>query len=245
MKRMMLLAAVLFCGVAQADEPAKPLDRAELDKRAGKVAYETSKLGSELWTAGEIEGCFRLYHGALLALQPMLDHRPKLAALVKDKLEAAKDQRAEKGAFTLREALDAIQKDTLAIAGAAEKKGTLWTRLGGEKQIKAVIHDLIDAAMKDPKVNFTRDGTYKLDAKKRSDLEDRLVELISEFGKGPLEYTGRDVKKLHAGMKITEPEFDGLVICLEGALKKNKVDETAADELVKSVKSIKMYFVGP
>lgn len=245
MKVRMLLAIVLFCGVARAEEPAKPLDRAELDKRAAKIAYDTSKLGSELWTAGEIEGCFRLYHGALLALQPLLDHRPKLAAFVKDKIEAAKDMRAEKGAFVLREALDAIQKDTTGAGDGAAKKGTLWVRLGGEKAVKAVVHDFVDAAIKDPKVNFTRDGTYMLDDKKRADLEERLVELISEVGKGPLEYTGRDVKKLHAGMKITEGEFDALVACLAAALKKNKAPEADAAELVKLVNSIKSYFVSP
>lgn len=243
MKQWMLIAAILVCGAARAEEPAKPLDRADLDKRLAKAAHDTSKLGSELWTAGEIEGCFRLYHGALLALHPMLDHKPKLAALVKEKLAEAKDMRAEKGAFVLREALDAIQKDS--TAAAPERSGTLWARLGGEKAVKAVIHDFVDAAIKDPKVNFTRNGTYKLDDKKRAELEERLVELISEVGKGPLEYTGRDVKKLHAGMKITEGEFDALVACLDGALKKNKVPDADAAELVKLVNSIKSYFVTP
>jgi hemoglobin len=243
MKRMMLLAAFLFCGTLSAED-AKPLDRAELDKRAGKTAFDAVKLGTDLWADGEVEGCFRLYQGTLMALQPMLDHHPKLAALVKEKLDAAKDQRADKGAFTLREALDAVQKQTAGTDTAANKKASLWSRLGGEKAIKAVMHDMIEAALKDPKVNFTRDGSYKLDAKKQADLEDRLVELVSEFGKGPLEYTGRDVKKLHAGMKISGDEFDAMVACLEASLKKNKVPEAAADELLFAVKSIKTYFSG-
>jgi len=241
----MLIAAFLVVGVARADEPAKPLDRADLDMRLAKAAHDTSKLGSELWAAGEVEGCFRLYHGALLALQPMLDHKPKLAALVKEKLEAVKGQKPERGAFVLREGLDAIQKDASGGDATAEKPGTLWVRLGGEKVIKSVIHDFVDAALKDPKVNFTREGTYKLDEKKRAQLEEHLVELMSEVGKGPLEYTGRDVKKLHAGMKITDGEFDALVACLSGSLKKNKVSEAASEELVKLVQSIKMYFVSP
>ena len=246
MVRMLLLSfAISACGVARAEEPAKPLDRADLDKRAAKVAYDTSKLGSELWTAGEVEGCFRLYQGALMALQPMLDHRPKLAALVKEKLEDAQTQRIEKGAFTLREALDAIQKETVAAVGGADKKGSLWSRLGGEKVVQAVVHDFVDAAMKDPKVNFTRDGTHKLDAKKRVQLEEHLVELLSEVGKGPIEYTGRDVKKLHAGMKITDAEFDAIVACLAEALKSNKVPVAESDELVKLVKSVKSAFVSP
>ena len=78
--------------------------------------------------------------------------------------------------------------------------------------MKAVIHDLIDEVLKDEKVNFTRSGTYKVEGKAREELEGHLVELISEVGKGPLEYTGRDVKKTHAAnMKITGDEFDAMV----------------------------------
>lgn len=247
--RMLLLGvAILVCGISRAEDAPAPLDRAELDKRAAKTAHDSSKLGSELWTAGEIDGCFRLYQGTLLGLAPMLDHRPKLAAFVKDKLDAAKDQRPERGAFTLREGLDAIQKECSGMGGvgvAPPAKKALWARLGGEKTVKAVIHDLLDAAIKDPKVNFSRDGTYKLEGKARTELEERLVELISEVGKGPLEYTGRDVKKLHASMKITGDEFDVMVGHLAAALKKNEVAKDAADELVKSVISIKSYIVAP
>lgn len=246
--RMLVAFVVLAAGVARAADPA-PLDRAELDKRAAKAAHDSSKLGSELWAAGEIEGCYRLYQGSLLALAPMLDHRPKLAELAKEKLEAAKNQRAEKGAFTLRQGLDAIQKECSgegeAVGARPPAKNSLWVRLGGEKTVKAVIHDLIDAALKDPKVNFTRDGTYKIEGKTRTELEERLVELISEVGRGPLEYTGRDVKKLHASMKITGEEFDAMVGHLDETLKKNKVDDDAAAELVKAVKLIKSYIVAP
>jgi len=245
--RMLIIAVLCFSAVARADDPPPaPLDRAELDKRAAKAAHDAAKLGSDLWTAGEIEGCFRLYQGALMTLAPILDHRPKLASFVKDRLDAAKEQRAEKGAFTLREGLDAVQKECSGDTAAATKKtAALWTRLGGEATVKAVIHDLIDAALKDPKVNFTRNGTYKLTDKSRVELEEHLVELISEVGKGPLEYTGRDVKKVHASMKITGDEFDAMVGHLTDALKKNKVPDADAKELVKLVNSIKSYIVAP
>ena len=96
--RMLIATAFLlaagFAAWSEDPPPAKTepaLERAELDKRAAKVAHDSSKLGSDLWTAGEIEGCFRLSLGTVLALAPMLDHRPKLAAFAKAKLEAAKD----------------------------------------------------------------------------------------------------------------------------------------------------------
>lgn len=245
--RMLITFLVLASGITRAADPA-PLDRAELDKRAAKAAHDAAKLGSDLWTAGEIEGCFRLYQGALMTLTPMLDHRPKLAEFAKAKLDAAKDQRAERGAFTLREGLDAIQKECSggeAVGAKPQVKKSLWVRLGGERTVKLVIHDLIDAVLKDPKVNFTRDGTYKIEGKARTELEERLVELVSEVGKGPLEYTGRDVKKLHASMKITGDEFDAMVGHLVASLKKNEVDKDASAELVKLVNSIKSYIVAP
>src|SRR5690348_2267320 len=73
-----------------ADTPV--LDRAELDKRLARTSNEAIIAGLDLWEKKNAEGCFRLYQGALIGLQPMLDHKPKLAALVKDRLDRAKDQ---------------------------------------------------------------------------------------------------------------------------------------------------------
>ncbi len=254
--RILIASTVLIAASSsRADDPpekkpaeksgSQPLDRFELDKRAARVAYDTAKLGSELWAAGNFEGCFRLYQGSLLALQPMLDHRPKLAAMVKEQLDFAKDAKADKGAFALREALDAIQKETTAGSIVVPKKTTLWDRLGGEKAMKAVVHDFLEAAMKDPKVNFTRDGKFKLDAKAIALVESHIVELISEVGRGPLDYSGSDIKKAHAAMKIAGAEYDAMIGHLTAALKKHKVVEDAAEELVKFMTSAKAAFVSP
>ena len=53
-------------------------------------------------------------------------------------------------------------------------KKALWDRLGGEAAVKAVVHDFVAAAATDPKVNFTRGGTYAVDAA-RVELEQQLV----------------------------------------------------------------------
>jgi len=251
--RILVAACVWAFGLASinAEPPQKkpaekiaPLDRAELDKRAARAAYDTAKLGSDLWAANQ-EATFRLYQGALMALEPMLDHRPKLAAYVKESLELAQTMPVVKGAFVLRDALDAIQKDCsqAAAAAAVPKKATLWTRLGGEKAVKAVIHDTIEAALKDPKVNFTRDGKYKFDDKRTAAVEEHLVELVSEIGRGPLTYSGRDIGRTHLPMKIKQSEFDAFLEHLSAALKKNKVPAAPAEELVKIVASVKVLIV--
>jgi hemoglobin len=246
----MLLLFLSIGAAARAEGP--PLDQTELDRRIVKTVYETALLGTEIYNAGKAEECLRLYQGALLALQPMLDHRPKLAASVKEKLDKAKSLKATDGAFLLRDALDEIQgeiapgpkRDTKT---AEPKKATsLWDRLGGETGVTKVVNDLIALAIEDKKVNLLRDGKYKLDAKGMAHFKKMLVEMVSEATGGPLKYTGKEMKAAHAGMKITADEFDALAELLVETLKKNKVAQTDIDELMKIVGATKNAIVeGP
>lgn len=224
-------ALVGFGGTARADD--KPVDRAVLDKWAAKIAYDATAAGTDLFNKGEQLGCFRLYQGTVQALMPLLEHRPKLAAAVKEKADKAKAMSPRDGAFVLREALD------LVVGADAAPKKPLWDRLGGEKAVRAVVHDFVAAAAGDPKVNFLRDGAFKLDAKGVAHLEQLLVELVSATTGGPLKYTGRDMKTAHAGMKITEAEFNALAGHLVATLKKYNVPQAEIDELVGIVASTK------
>lgn len=230
---------------AKADaKPAFPaLDRADLDRRLAHIAHDAALAGSELWKAEKYAECLRLYQGTLLAVEPLLDHRPKLAAFVKDKLDKGAGLKPTDGAFVLREALDAVQAET-ATALLPPPKAALWERLGGEKQVRAVVHDFVAAASKDAKLDLTRGGMFKLDDKATARLEEALVELVSEVGRGPLLYTGGDVRKALAGTKITDAEFDALVGHLEAALKKNKVGKDETDELIKIAQLVKPAVVG-
>src|SRR5262249_18508571 len=128
---MRTLFAIAACALglvlpARADDKpldkSAPLERAELDKRAARVAYEAAVTGTEIFNKGDHAGCFRLYQGTLQALMPMLDHRPQLATSVAEKLAKAKTMRPADGAFVLREALD-------AIIGKPKPTKSLWDRL--------------------------------------------------------------------------------------------------------------------
>lgn len=213
-----------FGGIAHADE--KAISQAELDKWSAQISYDAAVTGTELFNKGEHLGCYRLYQGTLQALMPLLDHRPKLAASVKDKMDKAMVMKPADGAFVLREALDMVRGAEVAA------KKPLWDRLGGEKAIRAVVHDFVAAAASDPKVNFLRDGAFKLDAKGVERLEQLLVELVSATTGGPLKYSGRDMKAAHKGMKITESEFDALAGHLVATLKSFKVPQAEIDELI-------------
>ena len=219
-----LICLAAFAAPSRAAEP-EPLMRGELDKRLKDSARETIELGRSLYNAGNHEGCYRLYEGSLWTMKAVLDHRPA-AKMIGEKMAKANGMSgvAEK-AFALREALDAVMM-------LGEVKKPLWDRLGGEKAVKAVVHDFVVLAAGDEKVNFFRDGKFKLDSKGVEHLEALLVELISATTGGPLKYTGRDLKKSHAGMKITDAEFDALAGDLIAVLKKYKVPQTEMDELV-------------
>ncbi len=217
------------------DKPAA-LSRAELDKRIATLIYETVKDGVDLYNAGKVEECLRLYQGSLKVIGGLLDHRPTTAKAIQDALATAKTQRAADGAFTLRAALDGAQND---VTGQKPGKKALWDRLGGEPAVRAVVKDFVLAAAPDPKVNFFRDGKYKLDAAGVDKLQQLLVEMISSATGGPLKYTGRSMKESHKGMKITEAEFGALAGHLVATLKKFKVPQAEIDELVGIVASTK------
>jgi len=222
---------------------AGPLSRADIDKAAGDAAHNAIELGVKLWQNENYEGTFRLYQGTLIGLEGLLDHRPKLTVLIKDSLDQTWKMKPEEGAFQLRRTLDAIQLETSGL-GTLEK-GPLWDRLGGEKKVKVIVHDFIAAAIKDPKVNFSRNGKYKLGDKLVARIEEEMVDLIgAELASGPLIYQGRDIQRTHAGMKITDAEYDAFVGHIADALKKNKVDAADANELVRKFREVKIYFVG-
>ncbi|MCI0703638.1 MAG: group 1 truncated hemoglobin [Planctomycetia bacterium] len=233
MRARIVLAVLFLVGagtLARGDD--KPIDRADLDKRIVMTVYESAVLGTDIFNKGGHAECYRLYQGTLMAVHPLLDHRPKLQANVKTRLERAAKMKAADAAFELRTALDEVQNE---IAPSKVAKKALWDRLGGEKSVRVVVQDFIVAAAKDPKVNFDRNGKFKFDDKAIKHLEQMLVELISETTGGPLKYTGKSMDAVHKGMGITDAEFDALAGVLIDVLKKHKVPQAEIDELVKIV----------
>ena len=236
MARLAIVASLLLIHSSALRADDKPLDRAELDKRAAKAAYEVALTGTTMFNGGDHAGCARLYQGSLLALLPMLDHRPKLVATITDKLASAKGERPAVAATTLREALDAIM-------GQDKPAATLWERLGGEKAVREIVHEAGTAAATDPKVNFTRGGQYKLDEKGVARMEQLLVEFVSASSGGRLKYTGKDLATVHKGMKITDAEFDALMGHVVETLKKHKIGKKELDELAASVEGTRKLIV--
>jgi len=250
-QRSLTLAAVVvlslvglpFVGADQGGDARK-----ELDKKIHKLLAETMDLGADTYNAGNREGCYQLYLGTLRTLVVVLDYRPDLQKLLDEKIKKAKSlpQVSDK-AFALREGLDTcyetIGKD-LGIAKAVTPK-SLWDRLGGESAVRAVVKDFVASAAKDPKVNITRDGAFKLSPDVVKTLEQKLVELVSAVSGGPLKYTGRDMKTIHKGMGITDEEFNATAKHLVDTLNKFKVPAAEQKELLTIIGSTRSDIVEP
>jgi hemoglobin len=63
-------------------------------------------------------------------------------------------------------------------------------------------------------------------------LKRLLVEQICAAGGGPCTYTGRDMRSAHAGMGISDAQFNALVENLVKSLDKLKVPENEKRELL-------------
>ena len=98
--------------------------------------------------------------------------------------------------------------------------------------MKTIVHDLLQRTIKNPNVDFTRGGKYKLDADGLSALERKFVTFLSSQTGGPLKYDGKDMKSAHQGMMITEDQFDTMNGDLSQVMQTLKIDQESIDELI-------------
>src|SRR6516225_998303 len=77
--------------IAAPDQPgAPPLERKTLDEQVYKTLREVINRGADLYNSGDQNGCYRLYEGALLALQPLVDHHPDWQKAIATGIEDAR-----------------------------------------------------------------------------------------------------------------------------------------------------------
>lgn len=118
----------------------------------------------------------------------------------------------------------------LALTGCAAYEttpsGSLYDRLGGKAAITAVIDEFVAKVAADNRING-RFATTDMPKLKR-----HLVDQVCAASGGPCVYTGRDMKTTHAGMRLTNADFDALVQDLVATLDKFKVGEREKQELL-------------
>jgi hemoglobin len=127
----------------------------------------------------------------------------------------------------------ALLATTIAFAEQATMKKSLYDRIGGEAALTKVVDDFVAKAAANPKVNFTRNGTWVASDAAVKRLKTHLVNFLGSAFGGPQKYTGRSMKESHRGMAITQAEFDALAADLKAVLEANKVPKAEVDEIMK------------
>jgi len=126
-----------------------------------------------------------------------------------------------------------------AIPGlAAPADKTLYERLGGKKAITAVVDEFVGRVAADARINHYFAQTAA-DPARMKKFKMNLVYQICQASGGPCRYTGKSMKDAHAGMGITNADFNALVEDLSGALDKFKVQDREKNELLGALAPMK------
>ena len=121
-----------------------------------------------------------------------------------------------------------------STANAQEK--SLYERLGGYDGIAKVVDEFIGRLVADKQFEKFFIG-QSTDSKKK--IRNHVIEQFCAATGGPCVYTGRDMKTTHAGLGITEAEWNAGANHLAAALDKYKVDEKSKAEVIAFVSTLK------
>ena len=106
------------------------------------------------------------------------------------------------------------------------REDSLYQKLGGKAAIDAVVDAFYVKVLADDRVkHFFDDVSMDKQRRKQKDF------LSAAFG-GPLPWTGKDMRKAHAGMGLTEEHFNAIAENLVNTLKDFKVKQELIDQVV-------------
>jgi hemoglobin len=113
---------------------------------------------------------------------------------------------------------------------------SLYKRLGGYDALAAVTDDFLGRLATDPAFSRFFAG-HSSDSIKR--IRQNVVDQLCAATGGPCVYLGRDMKTSHAGLGITEKDWDASVRLLVATLDKFAVPGKEKDEVLATVSTLK------
>jgi hemoglobin len=113
---------------------------------------------------------------------------------------------------------------------------SLYERIGGYNALAAVVDDFIGRLVSDKRFEKFFAG-HSDDSKKR--IRQHILDQFCAATGGPCLYLGRDMKTSHAGLGITESDWDAAAKHLVASLDKFKVPEKEKGEVLAFVTSLK------
>ena len=161
------------------------------------------------------------------------------------------------GETDVRKAQATGHNDSRVPKGAqAEGKLSLYDRLGGESGIKAIVDEFTPRVMEDPRVNWQRSGINRGGLLQRgpasswqpteanvANLKKHLAQFLALATGGAPQYDGKEMKSAHAGMRITNPEFDAAIGDIKASLDKLQIPNKEQKELLAIIESTRPQIV--
>jgi hemoglobin len=120
----------------------------------------------------------------------------------------------------------------------SDTDGTLYDRLGGRDGIEAVVETFYDRVLDDDRVNGHFEGMAM------DDLRAHQAAFLTGVTGGPDEYDGREMRAAHAGLDLSESEFDVVADHLDRALAAHGVAEADREAVLAEVESLKPAVLG-
>jgi hemoglobin len=121
-------------------------------------------------------------------------------------------------------------------AFAQTAQPTLYKRLGGYDAIVAVTDDFLGRLSTNPQFTKFFAG-HSTDSIKK--IRQNIVDFLCMGTGGPCIYVGRDMKTTHAGLGITESDWNASVKDLVATLDKLNVPAKEKDEVLAAVSTLK------
>ena len=165
------------------------------------------------------------------------------------------DQRADQRMAQARQLEGAKEGDDKKAdkdgAEKAKEKVSLYERLGGEQGVQQIVDDFVTRALADPRVNWERKGVtrggislsrnksveWQASNENVARMKKHIAQFIAVATGGPSKYEGGEMKNVHAGLHITNAEFDASVGCLKASLDKLQIPNTEQRELLAIIES--------
>ena len=117
-------------------------------------------------------------------------------------------------------------KDACKTKWQKAREDSLYQKLGGKAAIDAVVDAFYVKVLADKRVkDFFADVSMDKQRRKQKEF------LSFAFG-GPLPWTGKDMRKAHEGMGLTEEHFNAIAENLVSTLKDFKVKQELIDQVV-------------
>ena len=115
-----------------------------------------------------------------------------------------------------------------ALAGCATPapRPGLYEQFGGQAGVEALVEEFLVRLLEDERINAQFAETDLVN------LNDRLVEQFCVELGGPCTYTGRSMAESHAGLGITEADFNALVEDLVDAMEARGIPRAAQNRLL-------------